>query len=639
MNVKRFTARTSREALALVRQAFGEDAVVMSTRPCAEGVEMVAMAPDSVAMLERVGAEEQPPRGTSMPAGTARARLAPRRSEDAAEADSRRSLSDAADARVEPRFDAYASLPGTFEAQDKRREPRADGMWAAGTTTAASGRVDPIYQPTRAPAPGATASDSERNAVRPDVAQDIARLQMSTLSFQDYVRQRMLKRREAQKAAEASIEPVRAAPSVVAPIAAARSRMAAGRNDSHHLADRPVPVLRDEVALPLPNASSAPARAAAASRDTPNPEPWAQPRPAPRPPATLAGQAGLGVAAPVRSTLGNDRASHALPAANGEQIEMMSELRSMRGLIEQRFGALAFMEKLQRHPRQAQLAQRLLDAGFSPALIRKLVTSLPVDVDEQAWATNVLERNLVTSERDTALEDLGGVYAMIGATGVGKTTSTAKLAAAFATRHGAANLGLITLDAYRVAAHEQLRTYGRILGVPVHTAHDRASLEDLLDLLAAKRMVLIDTAGMAQRDSRTRELLDMVSHRAINRVLVVNASAQGETIEDQLAAYAAPSCRGVILSKLDEAVKLGPALDSMLRHKLRVLAVANGQRVPEDWHRLSAHALVQRALRGGGSPAWKLDDNDVSLVFAGMPVAGGIAAAGSANSAAHVAMA
>ena len=113
----------------------------------------------------------------------------------------------------------------------------------------------------------------------------------------------------------------------------------------------------------------------------------------------------------------------------------------------------------------------------------------------------MLERNLPTGERETALEDAGGVYALIGATGVGKTTSTAKLAAAFATRHGAANLGLVTLDAYRVAAHEQLRTYGRILGVPVHTAHDRASLEDLLELLSGKRMVLIDTAGMAQRDS------------------------------------------------------------------------------------------------------------------------------------------
>ena len=146
-------------------------------------------------------------------------------------------------------------------------------------------------------------------------------------------------------------------------------------------------------------------------------------------------------------------------------------------------------------------------------------------------------------------------------------------------------------------------------------------------------MVLIDTAGMAQRDARTRDLLDMLSHRSIHRLLVVNASAQGETIEDQLAAYAAGSCRGVVLSKIDEAVKLGPALDSMIRHKLKVLAVANGQRVPEDWHRLSASALVQRALKSQGAAAWKFDGSDVNLIFAGLPTASQALAA--ANAALH----
>jgi len=214
-----------------------------------------------------------------------------------------------------------------------------------------------------------------------------------------------------------------------------------------------------------------------------------------------------------------------------------------------------------------------------------------------------------------ALEEQGGVYALIGSTGVGKTTSTAKLAAAFATQYGAANLGLITLDAYRVGAHEQLRTYGRILGVPVHTAHDRASLEDLLELLANKKMVLIDTAGMAQRDSRTRELLDMLSHPSIQRLLVLDASSQGETIDDVIGAWRAARCKGVILSKLDEAVKLAPALDALIRHKLRVWGVANGQRVPEDWHRLSANALMQRALKSGGSATYRMDDADVQLVF------------------------
>jgi flagellar biosynthesis protein FlhF len=536
MNLKRFTARTSREALALVKAAFGDDAIVMSTKPCEEGVEVLAMASDSVEQLERMG--------------------------QAAETVTMRSQTQAP-----PRAPAH-----NFEPLPTPRAPTLRER----TAPAKPRMLDRLT---------GQAHEAETRAVRTEppmdaaVQADVAQMEMSTLSFQDYVRDRMLKRRSAEMAAAAPPEPALPTPlpPEVAPIEAARARIAARRE---------VPVLRDEVTL-----STAPAVASASAF----------------------------AAAPAARTAAPSGPAPTPPNAGGEQIEVMSELRSMRGLIEQRFGALAFMEKLQRQPRQANLAKSLLDAGFSPMLIRKLVESLPAEGDETMWAASVLERNVVTAEHDAPLEDQGGIHALIGATGVGKTTSTAKLAAAFATRHGAPHLGLITLDAYRVGAHEQLRAYGRILGVPVHTAHDRDSLEDLLDLLSGKRMVLIDTAGMAQRDSRTRELLDMLTHSAINRVLVVNASAQGETIEDQLAAYNANSCKGLILSKLDEAVKLGPALDSMIRHKLKVLAVANGQRVPEDWHRLSAQALVQRALKGGGGAAWQLDDRDVNLIFAGLP--------------------
>lgn len=541
MNVKRFTARTSRDALALVRQEFGDDAVVMSTRPCADGVEVLAMAPESVQQLERVGAELE--------------RQAPR-------PPSQRLVAPPEAAAVPPRA---LLKPASVRAAAAQRQ--------------AAPRIEPAFD---------TPADAS------SVSQDVEQMQMSTLSFQDYVRERMLKRRQAELAAEDSATPTLASPPVVSPIAAARARLAASARRSP-MAEPPV--LREALNLAdLPvNTPALPAVIARRAAPVLEEAPPAAPR--------------LSMPAPPRA----------------DTVEMMTELRSMRGLIEQRFGALAFMEKLQRQPRQAHLSQRLLDGGFSPALIRKLAESLPADGDETSWAAGILERNLATGERELPLEEVGGVYALIGSTGVGKTTSTAKLAAAFATRHGAANLGLITLDAYRVAAHEQLRAYGRILGVPVHTAHDRASLEDLLELLAGKKMVLIDTAGMASRDSRTRELLDMLSHRSIQRLLVVNASAQGETIEDQLAAYNAGGCRGVVLSKIDEAVKLGPALDAMIRHKLRVLAVANGQRVPEDWHRLSANALVQRALKNAAAPAWRLDDSDVSLIFAGQPAPGGAA--------------
>jgi flagellar biosynthesis protein FlhF len=538
MNVKRFSARTSRDALVLVRQSLGEDAVVLSTKPCAEGVEVLAMAPESMQQIERMLAPSAAP-----------ARATP--------------------ARPMPARPIPARVAG---------------------------------------APGALRSEAGD-----EVKHDVEQLAMSTLSFQDYVRERMLKRRDAALKAEAAPP---AAASADAPLAALQARLGA------------------RMGATAAGAASAPAAPPAASREPATPRPARPARSAREPQAERSETVELSLAdtpEPPHTARSADDAVAAAAAARREQA-MMNELRSMKGLIEERFGALAFMEKLQRQPAQARLTQKLLDCGFSPALIRKLVEGLPAEAgDEAAWAAGVLERNLATGESEVALEDQGGVYALVGATGVGKTTSTAKLAAAFATKYGASNLGLVTLDAYRVGAHEQLRAYGRILGVPVHTAHDRASLEDLLELLAAKKMVLIDTAGMAQRDARTRELLDMLGHRAIQKLVVVNVAQQGETIDDVLVAYRASLARGVILSKMDEAVKLGPALDALIRHRLKVVGVANGQRVPEDWHRLSSHALVHRALRSTASSAYRLDASDMNLIFAAAPQARAAGAIQSSN--------
>jgi flagellar biosynthesis protein FlhF len=512
MNVKRFTARTSRDALSLVRQALGDDAVVLSTKPSVDGVEVLAMAPEGMRQVEQLAAKAPTVSAPVVPAGRSSA------------------------ARVEP------TLPAA------------------------------------------------------PVEEDVTKLSMSTLSFQDYVRERLLRRRQNAIAPRDARAETASAPMQAAPVERVVERAA------ERTVERAVSLPVEPVAAP----AAAPAsvleqrmsdRAPAA---TPSLRDAQREVPRARHDIHVPGLAD----------------EFAPQSARRDQEDMMNELRSMKGLIEERFGALAFMEKMQRQPAQARMTQKLLDSGFSPALIRKLGDSLPAEVaDEAVWAANVLERNLPTAENEAPLEDQGGVYALVGATGVGKTTTTAKIAAAFATKYGASNLGLITLDAYRIGAHEQLRAYGRILGVPVHTAHDRASLEDLLELLGGKKMVLIDTAGMAQRDSRTRELLDMLSHRSIKKLLVVNAASQGETIEDVIVAYRASACAGVVLSKMDEAVKLGPALDALIRHRIKVIGVANGQRVPEDWHRLSANALVHRALRAGGGSAYKLDASDVNLIF------------------------
>ena len=563
MKVMRFTARSARDALAQLRQALGEDAVVLSTRPCPEGVEVLALEPQGLARIEQAAAQAERVRAakTAAPA------------EGQTSALGRTGLADRIAAGVE--------------------KPKAH----------AGIRHDPVLNTDQRDAAPGWDTEPSLDAV----ARDVETLGMSTLSFQDYVRERMLKRRQAELAQQAAASPTKVSATAqesarpaarIGPVGAASGAAAASVGEAAPappLARKPVlrrepPVLRDEI------------RPVGPGRPGLLGEPGTQSAAEPA--------AALTAVPPVAR-------SATLSATPRERGELIGELRAVRELIDERFGTLAFMERLQRDPRQARLSQVLFEAGFSPALVRKLVQSLPTDTaDPLAWASGVLEHNLLTDDQGLAIEDHCGVFALIGATGVGKTTSTAKLAAAFATKHGAAALGLITLDAYRVAAHEQLRTYGRILGVPVHTAHDRASLEDLLELLSAKTLVLIDTAGMAQRDTRTRELLEMLQHRAISKLLVLNAAAQGETLEDVMLGYDVQQCRGVIVSKLDEAVKLGPALDALIRHRIKVVGVANGQRVPEDWHRLSAQALVQRALRGGGGTSWRLDVAEVELLFA-----------------------
>ncbi|MDY0748379.1 flagellar biosynthesis protein FlhF [Paucibacter sp. R3-3] len=570
MNVKRFTARTSREALNLVKQTFGDEAVVLSNKPCPEGVEVLAMASGGMGQIESMASRA--PR-------VAAPSVAPR-----------------APSRVQARPAGMPQQPSTGG-----RAPFSERV----------GRQEPSFG----------LQDPMNTA---DVGADVQALAMSTLSFQDYVRDRVLKRRQAELNApaaqhvEPTMEPMAPMPSP-APDAATVASLQTARKQRASAAlqamqpRRPAPAARPE---PMP--AAAPRRALPPVLRDEIRMPVAQPQLAPTT---------MREAVAARAAVEPEPSSETSFRGRRDQQDMMNELRQMKGLIEERFGALAFMEKLQRQPVQARLIQKLLEVGFSPALTRKLVEGCPAAFDsaevpdENAWASIVLSRNLITDEKNPPLEEQGGVFAMIGSTGVGKTTSTAKLAAAFATRYGASNLGLITLDAYRVGAHEQLRAYGRILGVPVHTAHDRASLEDLLDLLANKKMVLVDTAGMAQRDTRCAELLDMLKHPSIRKLLVVNAAQQGETIEDVVNAWRAAECHGVVLSKIDEAVKLAPALDTMIRHRLKVLAIANGQRVPEDWHRLTAPALVQRAMRSAAVGAWRMDSADVKLIFAGTPAA------------------
>ena len=471
MNVQRFTAATSREALAKARQAFGEGTLILSNRPTANGVEVVATAEDSLATL------------------------------------------DAAVSRTAARSGG---------SPQQRQQP-------------------PSYR-----------------EVASKVEEDAEQLAMSTLSFQDYVRERMLRRRaEAQQ----------------------------------------IPVLQPEAtSMPMP---------------APAPVPLERPQP------TLTQRIAIDIesqpkrAAPVRQ---------AAPAPQAPAVNkiVMDELHAMKELIEDRFNTLTWLGQAKQNPIQSNMMLKMIRAGYSPTLSRAILERLPDDLDAPEsvrWVMDVLERNLHTDAAIPALHEEGGVFALMGATGVGKTTTAAKLAGLCARTHGPGSVGLITLDTYRIGAHEQLRAYGKMLGVVAHLAHDKAALQDLLGLLSNKKMVLIDTTGIAPRDPRKRELLELLDLPEIKRLLVLNAGGHGDTMDEAVACFKTGETQQVILSKTDEAVKLGPSIDACIRHQLMLRGTTTGQRVPEDWEAAIASKLVRTSMRSTGASAYDPKTTDLGFFF------------------------
>ena len=464
MNIQRFTAATSREALAKARLAFGDGTLILSNRTTDNGVEVVATAEDALAAL------------------------------------------------------------------DQEHESASQ-------------------KPANAPVRSASPSYQE---VASKVEDDATQLAMSTLSFQDYVRERMMRKR-------------------------------------HESAVTTIPVDRGQPE----NAQERP-RSMPADRTIEKKEAVA-------PKAALPRKA-------------------AVPTLQSEGLSqgIVDELHAMKELMEDRFNALAWLGQARQNPIQANLMLKLIRAGYSPNLSRTILERMPEEMnaaESVQWVVDVLERNLKTDAEGPLLQEEGGIFALIGATGVGKTTTTAKLAGLCARAHGPGSVGLITLDTYRVGAHEQLRSYGKMLGVVAHLAHDRVALQDLLGLLSNRKMVLIDTTGLAPRDPRRREVMDLLDLPNIKRLLVLNAGSHGDTLDEAVGAFKSAGPQHAIFSKTDEAVKLGPAIDAAIRNQLVLRGVTTGQRVPEDWEPAIASKLVRQSMRTVGISAYDPKVSDLGFYF------------------------
>ncbi|RQR53239.1 flagellar biosynthesis protein FlhF [Burkholderia sp. Bp9126] len=538
MNIRKFTGATSRDALRLVREALGADAVVLSNRTLDDGsVEIVALAD---AELSAIAPPVAPPVASAAPARAA---------------------------AMNPYATGDGGLPDVFSSVfGASAEAEAPAAPAAPAAAAASSEPAPwlvehakrLTQQRDALVARAQATPAEDNAIR--APHDAARTVTTPEWARDIVR---------------NVE----------------------RNVARRLpADEPAP-------RRIADAPGAPAAPAA--------------KPAER--TRLAEDTAAAVADAVKARL--------------ERIvndTVMSELGSLRGMMEEQFDSLKWQDRQRRSPVHGALTKHLFAAGFSAQLVRMMVDNLPqgegTETFEQAseWAQSVLASNLPVLDSEDALMERGGVFALMGPTGVGKTTTTAKLAARCVMRFGASKVALLTTDSYRIGGHEQLRIFGKILGVPVHAVKDGGDLQLALSELRNKHIVLIDTIGMSQRDRAVSDQIAMLhgANTPVQRLLLLNATSHGDTLNEVVQAYRSadgqPALAGCILTKLDEATHLGGVLDTVIRYKLPVHYVSTGQKVPENLYVATRKFLMKSAfcVPRDGSPFVPQDEDMPALLAA-----------------------
>jgi flagellar biosynthesis protein FlhF len=305
-----------------------------------------------------------------------------------------------------------------------------------------------------------------------------------------------------------------------------------------------------------------------------------------------------GAAAQVEAGGGADVERAPCMSTLAAEASILGEIKAMHSMLQKQIETLSWNNVQQRDPQRAGLLRRMLNAGFSTLLARQLLDKMPADNEKgEFWIKQVLKRNVRIAGAADDIVAKGGVYALIGPTGVGKTTTTAKLAARAVVRYGADKVALLTTDSYRIGAYDQLKIYGKILGVAVHAVKGADDLRLTLAALRHKHLVLIDTVGMGQRDARVSEQSEMFDAAGVKRLLVLNATSGGDTLEDVVRMYHSAKVIGCIATKLDEAANLGAVLDVVVRHRLVMYFMANGQRVPEDLHLVNIDVLLHRAFK------------------------------------------
>ena len=557
MKIKRFVAPDMRTAFAMVRQEHGPDAVILSNRVTEDGVEIVAASNYDEALVKHTLEAMRPANTTAplhplldpAPQATAPTRAASTGAHNAA-----------------PTLSPAEAAANYFA---RRQATAAPATPAAPAPVRAEVPVAPPSAPVAIIAPVAAANEAPPRFTPSQPVRDIAPQLIEPTSF-------AAKLAACLPAAPAN-EPAPAIAPHAEPAAPPRPRTAvrADIDDTLDL-DAMLPSIAPPVALP-----------------DPAPAPKVATLPAARLPTADTVPAPAAVTVPTLTVVADNAAD--ARESDAQLVQMRGELAAMREMIEREMHRLTD-ERLRGSPVRMQAMELMEDYGFDAGITRDIALQIPADTEAhrgRGLMLGLLSKKLPVTEADPL--ETGGVVALVGPTGAGKTTTIAKLAACFAQRHNARDVALVTTDTVRIGGREQLHGYGRQLGIAVHEADSAQGLALVLERLRDYKLVLIDTAGLGQRDRNLVGQLNWLrASGQVQTLLCLPANSHFADLDEVVRRFSTVQPQGVVLTKLDETGRLGSALSVVVDHQLPMAWVTDGQRVPDDLHRANSAHLVLR---------------------------------------------
>ncbi len=577
MKIKRFVAADMRTAMNLVRKEHGPDAVILSNRRIEEGVEIVAAAHyDETAVQQALEATRPAPPAPAKPRSAAEAIMAAMTRRKTPEPEPVTATTSAVAALA--RSAVGATGRSIDSSVDLAPGSRFAGLLRSAEVEPAAPRQPAIAQSLFATQPASADELPVVPAFRPaGSGAAIAPLAPAPV---------------AASTAQASFADAIAAVTIAPPAPVERARFV---NDP----PLPEPTRAPPVAAPaLPAATAMHTPSTDASVAAAAVAPVAAPVTVVEPvqPLDAAVQPAAPVAATATAALSPVPTSPAVAARDNEQLsQLRQEVAGMRHLIEREMNRFTD-ERLRGSAVRANALDLMDEYGFDAGLARDVATQIPADIDPsraRGLMLGLISKKLPIAPVDPM--ETGGIIALVGPTGAGKTTTIAKLASRFAEAHAARDVALVTTDTQRIGAREQLYGFGRQLGIAVHEANSGTDLNQLLQKLADYKLVLIDTAGLGQRDrALTAQLQWLRAAGQIRTLLVLPANTAFQDMDEVVRRFSAANPQGVVLTKLDETGRFGSALSVAVDHRLPITWVTDGQDVPEDLYRASAANLVLR---------------------------------------------